>query len=246
MLRVLGREKMEPPADVEHGLARTVSEMKKQNGRNERVCDILKTGIRVFCAISVLFVCAAAVRAQDQRDRQSLSMPTSELGRENLSRVAASASELKTILVKDTGLMVELKRWVAKDATSHGQIIGDFDLSDDAIFDRLQSDVQFRSVATMLVQRYGYLVPQVNPDSIEGKEQEQLAKERAKWMVQNEDEELTKGRQRKTRNTQNTVYCNAPDAQCADQQGLDEEQAPGQQSEPEFDSSGPTLDGGFP
>ena len=68
-------------------------------------------------------------------------MPSSELARENLSRVAASAAEIKTILVKDMGLMVELKRWVAKDATSQGQIISESDLTDDAIFDRLQADV---------------------------------------------------------------------------------------------------------
>ena len=99
-------------------------------------------------------------------------MPTSELGRDNLSRVAASAADIKTILVKDTGLMVELKRWVARDATSPGADHQRIDLTDDAIFDRLQSDVQFRSIATQLVQRYGYLVPQLNPDSAAGKEQE--------------------------------------------------------------------------
>ena len=80
-----------------------------------------------------------------------------------MSLVAASAADIKTVLVKDTGLMVELKRWVAKDATDHGQIIDESDLTDDAIFTRLEADVQFRSVATLLVQRYGYLVPKINP-----------------------------------------------------------------------------------
>ena len=95
---------------------------------------------------------------------------------------------------------MELKRWVAKDATSHGQIISDTDLSDETIFDRLQSDVQFRSVATQLVQRYGYLVPQVNPDSAAGKEQELLAKERVKLIAQSEQEESTQGGSGKRRN----------------------------------------------
>ncbi len=50
---------------------------------------------------------------------------------QNLSRVAASAAEIKAVLVKDAGLMVELKHWVAKDATDHGQIVGDSDLTNE-------------------------------------------------------------------------------------------------------------------
>jgi hypothetical protein len=162
--------------------------MKRQGGRN-RVTSEMRTLKLKFCVLAVMFLCGTAMRAQEAQDRQRPVMPSSELGRENLSRVAASATEIKTILVKDTGLMVELKRWVAKDATSQGQIISEADLTDDAIFDRLQTDVQFRSVATQLVQRYGYLVPQLNPDSAAGKEQELLVKERAKLIAQNEQEE---------------------------------------------------------
>jgi hypothetical protein len=158
----------------------------------------------VGCAFWVLVLCGGPVRGQDRR---STPMPTSELGRENLSRVAASAEDIKTVLVKNTGLMVELKRWVAKDATTHGQIISDVDLSDDTIFDRLQSDVQFRSIATQLVQRYGYLVPQVNPDSAAGKQQELLAKERVKWMAQNEEEEYAATRKKYSQKSRNADYC---------------------------------------
>ena len=134
--------------------------------------------VRLIASLLAVFLASVTVaRAQNETSRQKPSVPPSELGRENLSRVAASAADIKTILVKDTGLMVELKRWVARDATSQGQIISETDLTDDAIFDRLQSDVQFRSIATQLVQRYGYLVPQLNPDSAAGKEQELLVKE---------------------------------------------------------------------
>ncbi len=49
--------------------------------------------------------------------------------------------------------MVELKHWIAKDATDHGQLISDSDLTDEAIFDRLENDIAFRSVATALVQK---------------------------------------------------------------------------------------------
>src|SRR6202012_2328959 len=106
----------------------------------------------------------------------------------NLSRVAASPGEIKAVLLKDTGLMVELKRWIAKDAGEHGQIIDDRDLTNDAIFDRLENDVQFRSVATSLLQQYGYLVPQVNPNSEQGRQELLLLQERVKWISQEEEQ----------------------------------------------------------
>ena len=87
----------------------------------------------------------SATLAQNQR---LAPMTGSDLGRDNLSRVAASAAELKAVLLTDVGLMVELKRWVAKDATDHGQIISDSDLTNDAIFERLETDIQFRAIAT--------------------------------------------------------------------------------------------------
>src|SRR5690348_18138066 len=133
----------------------------------------------------LLLLASPAVRAQGstQNTAQKAGIvpeQSSDLARQNMERVAATATQIKAVLTKDTGLMVELKRWVAKDATDHGQLITDPDLTDQAIFSRLETDVQFRSVATALVQKFGYLLPQVNPDSPQGKEQELLIKERAK------------------------------------------------------------------
>ena len=73
---------------------------------------------------------------------------TSDLAKKNLERVAASAAQLHTVLLRDSGILVELKRWVAKEATDNGQIVEDSDLTDQAIFDRLDRDLGFRSVAT--------------------------------------------------------------------------------------------------
>jgi polysaccharide biosynthesis/export protein len=115
-------------------------------------------------------------------------MQSSDLERANLSRVAASAGEIKPLLIKDSGLMVELKRWVAKDATDHGQILTETDLTNDAIFGRLENDVEFRAIATLLLQKYGYLVPEVNPNSEAGKEQQLLLQERVRWITQEEEE----------------------------------------------------------
>ena len=89
-------------------------------------------------------------RAQEQR---GVAENNSDLSLQNLSRVAASPEELKAVLLKDAGLMVELKRWVARDVTDHGQLANDYDLTNDGILGRLETDIQFRSVATALVQR---------------------------------------------------------------------------------------------
>jgi len=110
-------------------------------------------------------------------------------------------AELKAILLKDGGLLVELKRWVATDAANHGQIVSDSDLSDDAIYDRLETDVEFRAVATALVQRYGYLRPMLNPLSDEAKQRDLLIQERTKWIAQRQEEELARARQRETPGT---------------------------------------------
>ncbi len=147
----------------------------------------------VFCGAA--FICNAA-RAQNQR---ASAADASELGQDNMRLVSASPAEIKTVLGTDPGLMVELKRWVAKDATNHGQIIGEADLTDDAIYSRLESDVQFRAIATQLVQRYGYLSPKVNPQSVAGKEQELLIAERVKWIAQDEEETRTQERARRSK-----------------------------------------------
>ena len=159
----------------------------------------------VATGLLLLVVCLGPAIPAQQRNNNTTN--SSDLAAQNLSRVAASAAEIRAILVKDAGLMVELKRWVAQDATEHGQILNDSDLIDNAIFDRLESDIQFRSVATMLVRRYGYLLPKVDPDSELGKQRGLLIQERAKWLAQNQQEQLAQARQGPARNLQNTGSC---------------------------------------
>lgn len=116
---------------------------------------------------------------------------TTPLAEQNLSLVAASATDITAVLKTQPGLMVELKRWVAEEATSRGQILVDSDLTDDAVYNRLQSDVKFRGVATLLLQRYGYLLPQVNPLSQQGQQQELLMKERTAQIARIQEEANT-------------------------------------------------------
>ena len=143
-------------------------------------------------------------RAQELDD---ISTKTSELTRQNLSHVAASAAQIRSVLAGSPGLLVDLKRWAARDAASHGQIVRDADLTDDAIFQRLEADTQFRSVATSLLQQYGYLVPKLDPASDLGKERELLIQERVKWLAQNQEEELAQARQTSAQNSQNAAFC---------------------------------------
>jgi protein involved in polysaccharide export with SLBB domain len=138
--------------------------------------------------------------AQEQSQAQKKSTPppdipvapqqvVSELSKDNLDRVAASPGQLKAVLVQDAGLLVELKRWIAKEASDYGQIVSDEDLTDAAVFQRLTEDVKFRAVATRLVQKYGYLRPTINPDSEMGRQQVLVLQERAKKIVQIQAEE---------------------------------------------------------
>ena len=145
----------------------------------------------LFVAFVVLAFCVSA--QPQETNRQPLpssgasriaNQEASELENGNLLRVAASPSQIEEVLLREPGILVELKRWVAREASDNGQIVSDEELTDNAIFNRLKTDVAFRSVATRLVQRYGYLRPSVNPDSEIGKEQDLLLKERVRRLVQ--------------------------------------------------------------
>ena len=61
----------------------------------------------------------------------------SELAEDNYSHVAASSAQIREVLLIDAGLLVELKRWIAKEATDEGRIVEDQSLADQAVFDRL-------------------------------------------------------------------------------------------------------------
>jgi hypothetical protein len=84
---------------------------------------------------------------------------------DNLDHVSATAEQILQIVDRDPGMMVELKRLFAEDAGTSGQILEETDLTDAALSDRLRQDLRTRVIATRLLQRYGYLLPKVNPDS---------------------------------------------------------------------------------
>src|SRR5579863_10325373 len=167
--------------------------MRKLNSVSERFGSNRAWDRRPVLVVALL-VLATGVGLFAQTRQQS-PVPQSELARQNMARVAASTGQLVGILHKDPGLMVELKRWIAKDATDHGQLISDSDLTEEAVFSRLESDISFRSTATFLVQKYGYLQPTVDPESSLGKQEDLLMKERVKWIAQEEEEDRAQSRQ---------------------------------------------------
>lgn len=160
-----------------------------------------------ICLAAVLLCAASPAWTQEERTATTngTTSPTyrgpgpSDLAKENLSRVGATAAQLQAVLIKDPGLLVELKRWIAKESADYGQVVDDSSLTDQAVFDRLERDTEFRSVATRLVQKYGYLLPNVNPNSDIGKEQELVLKERARRLVQVEEREDTQSLNRTER-----------------------------------------------
>ena len=127
-------------------------------------------------------------------------------------------------MVKDAGLLVELRRWIAKEATDNGQVVRESNLSQETIFERLDRDVNFRSVATRLLQRYGYLLPQPNPDSSLAKEQDLVLKERARQLVQIEAQEDSDSlrpekRDQPDRDVERAAGCDSQNRDC-DQAGF--------------------------
>src|ERR1700730_10562651 len=154
----------------------------------------------LLTTLVALMPCSAvrAQRQEQENDRRPeprnavtsrRTVEPSDLAKDNMARVAASSAQIQSVLARDAGILVELKAWVAKEATDNGQVVDDSLLTDLAIFDRLDRDVEFRSVATRMVQRYGYLLPSINPDSEIAKQQELVLKERAHIMAQRQDQE---------------------------------------------------------
>src|SRR5690242_12408213 len=180
--------------------------------------------IRFACSLWAVLLLSTITGAQVERQNPAMGP---ELARHNLAQVGASADDIKAVLVKSPGLMVEVKRWVAKDATDQGQIITERDLGDDAIFERLQGDVRFRSVVTQLLQRYGYLVPTVNPDSEAGKEEELLGQERVKWIAQEEEQQRSQALQQAQDRYEKARKCMQGDSKSCEG-AAQQEQQPGQ------------------
>lgn len=152
----------------------------------KNVCWKMKSLGLGFAALEIL---ASGAQIQAQQPRQTPST-ISDLATENLGKVSASATQIQAVLQQQPGLLVELKRWVAQEAASNGQVIKEGDLADQKIFSRLASDAQFRSIATRLLERYGYLVPKFNPDSDAAEERKLVLQTRANQLALQQNQQV--------------------------------------------------------
>jgi polysaccharide export outer membrane protein len=179
-----------------------------------RTISLVVLVLPVLCQSGYGQVARAQENSRSKRDGGSLS----DLEKENMDLVSASSVQIRAILAKDAGLIVELKRWIAKEATDNGQVVRQENLSEQAISERLDRDVVFRSVATRLLQRYGYLLPSPNPDSSVAKEEDFVLKERARRLVQIEAQEDAESLRPETRdaNNRDNEHVTACDAQQED------------------------------
>lgn len=118
---------------------------------------------------------AQEVRQSADRDTKA----STDLVTDNLDCVAASADQILELLNKDAGLTVEFKRLLAQDAGADGQILEEGDLTDEAVHEKLNTDLRARVLATRLLRRYGYLLPKVNPDSELAAERNLILQDRA-------------------------------------------------------------------
>ncbi len=149
---------------------------------------------QAFVLLLAVGIAAPAAKSQEQSGRKpaqrsSAEIPASAALRppdiisDNLDRVAASADQIIDVLNRETGLMVELKRLVAQDAGASGQILEESDLTDAALAERLRTELHARVLATRLLQRYGFLVPRLNPESELDAEQKLVRQERAQILA---------------------------------------------------------------
>src|SRR5712664_924388 len=143
-------------------------------------------------ALSLLFCAQAYPQRQSQGSAAQVSgtetparvpLHSPDIISDNLDKAAASADQILEVVNKEAGLMVELKRLLAQDAGASGQILEEADLTDVAVAERLRSDLRARVLATRLLQRYGYLVPRLNPDSDLEAEQKLVRQERAQILA---------------------------------------------------------------
>jgi capsule polysaccharide export protein KpsE/RkpR len=90
--------------------------------------------LATLASLAALTITARAQENDRQRARRDgspvyRSSEDSHLARLNLDRVAASATQIRDVLLRDPGMLVEVKKWVAKQATDNGQVVEDSTLT---------------------------------------------------------------------------------------------------------------------
>ena len=104
----------------------------------------------VFATTSIWCTLAAAQTPSARPGNQAVKAPSEyaqqprpEQDPGTRSRVAAPVEQIRAVLTKDPGMLVELERVIEREAISKGQLVEDSDLTEQAIFDRLDEDAEW-------------------------------------------------------------------------------------------------------
>src|SRR5260370_42103822 len=92
-------------------------------------------------------------RVQPAVSRTNRMADASDLANDNFNHVAASAIQIRTVLLKDAGLLVEMKRRMPKEATDSGQVVEDTTHTDQANFIRLALAVALPTITSHMLPR---------------------------------------------------------------------------------------------
>ena len=142
-----------------------------------------------ICTLAcALLLSGTAAYAQGRGTEGGATRDPDDLPADNSALVTASAGEIGGVLRGDPGLFLELKYMVAQKAGEVGQVAVESDLTDEAILARIRDDRKFRAAATLLLQRYGYLLPKAKGGSGGGGEKEARASEAERGKLAKEEE----------------------------------------------------------
>src|SRR5580698_948551 len=109
---------------------------------------------------SLLIFSAVRATAQDAPiyDRtRALDESRSQADRQAEQTVSLSAEKLISLLQKETGLLLEVKKLLVRKAFEQGRILDSKDLTDDALFRLLREDENIRVLATQEVMKRRYI-----------------------------------------------------------------------------------------
>jgi len=109
---------------------------------------------------SLLTLCTAVMSAQDSSvygRTRALDQSHSQAERQAEQTVSLSAEKLITLLQKETGLLLEVKKLLVRKAFEQGRILESADLTDEALFRLLREDENIRVLATQEVSKRLYI-----------------------------------------------------------------------------------------
>jgi protein involved in polysaccharide export with SLBB domain len=109
---------------------------------------------------SLLTLCTALMSAQDSSvygRTRALDQSHSQAERQAEQTASLSAEKLITLLQKETGLLLEVKKLLVRKAFEQGRILESADLTDEALFRLLREDENIRVLATQEVSKRLYI-----------------------------------------------------------------------------------------